>query len=220
MPPRKAFQRLLPRWSRTDSVVAQVVLLLLMAGVTASLLYVLVWITPLSPAGGGGWMNQATVYHPDGAPGGAPGVEPAREDVTVSAAETVVVTFDDPSTRERLLLALPTLVRQVTSLAVAFLVLRIVQSLKAGDPFVPANVRRLYGIAFTVMAAALVWTAVDGTTAAALQRAALPVEGHVLFEVRLDSGAVSGLLVGFLLAALAEVFRRGTRMRDDVEGLV
>ncbi|SIO84318.1 hypothetical protein [Nocardiopsis sp. JB363] len=50
----------------------------------------------------------------------------------------------------------------------------------------------------------------------------LPAEGMVLasFEITLGSAPLSGLLVGLMPAALAEVFRRGARMRDDVDGLV
>lgn len=36
----------------------------------------------------------------------------------------------------------------------------------------------------------------------------------------LGSGPLTGFLVGLLLLSLAEVFRRGTRMREVVEGLV
>lgn len=219
MSPRKAARRPRTRWTGADSTIVQMILIFGMLVVAASFLYTLVWITPLLSVEDSGWMNQVTVDQPDGAPDAVPGVAAARGDVTVSGTGDMVLTFGDPSTWERFMLVLPALLRQVTSFTVAYLVLKVIQSLSAGDPFNPANVRRVYGIAITVLAAAVLWAVADGLTAAELQRAALG-EADVVFAVYLDSGFTNGLLVGFLLAALAEVFRRGTRMREDVKGLV
>jgi hypothetical protein len=64
------------------------------------------------------------------------------------------------------------------AMVILYLLLRIVRTLRAGDPFVPANATRLTSMGFLT--------------------------------------AVGGLL----LIGLAEVFRQGTRLREDVEGLV
>lgn len=220
MSPEKPSRWFHVRWSGTDSTVGQAILLILLSGVVLSFVYTLVWLTPLFPSSGSGWLNQTTVFHPEGAPDTVHGVEALRDDVTVRGTDSMVLTFHDPGTRERLLLALPILLRQITGFIVIYLVLRIIQSLKTGDPFVMANVRRVYGIAFTVMTAALLWVMADGVTAAALQRTAVATPEVVFAEFRLGSGFFNGLITGFLLAALAEVFRRGTRTREDVDGLV
>lgn len=220
MSPRKAAPRPRTRWTGADSTIIQVILIFLMIGIGVSFLYTLLWITPLMSMQDSGWMNQVTVDRTDGAPNTVPGVEAARGDVTVSGTGDMVLAFSDPSTWERFLLVLPGLLRQVTSLTLFYLVLKIIKSLSAGDPFNPANARRVYGIAITVLSAAVLWTLVDGFTAVQLKRAAVDPDADVVFAFYLDSGFSQGLLAGFLLVALAEVFRRGTRMREDVKGLV
>lgn len=113
-------------------------------------------------------------------------------------------------------------VMQVAALVVIYLVLRVVRSQGRDDPFVPANVRRVYTIAFTVILASILVPTAQGLAGLFLQEGVVPAEGMVLvaFDVTLGSAPLLGLLSGLVPAALAEVFRRGTRMRDDVDGLV
>ena len=185
--------------------------------ITVGFLWVLAGITPLLPAYDD--MIPTVVDQPEGAPNTVPGVEPVRDDVTVSGTGDMVLTFSDPSTWERFMIALPVLLRLATGFIVFYLLLKLVKSLGAGDPFNPRNARRVYGIAITVLAATVLGAVTDGFTAVRLQQAAVG-ESSLLFSLHLDSGTFSGLFIGFLLVALAEVFRRGTRMREDVEGLV
>lgn len=90
--------------------------------------------------------------------------------------------------------------------------LAIVDTVRAGDPFVPGNARRLQAIAWWVLAgeglrllvAAIAWAASSPAQA-------------------LDVGVGFSLapwLAVLLLFVLARVFAQGTRLRDDLEGTV
>ncbi len=90
--------------------------------------------------------------------------------------------------------------------------LAIVETVRAGDPFVPANARRLQGIAWVLLAlqfVSLVVGAIDK---------AISTPGH---PVDLDAGfSLNGWLAVLLTFVLARVFAHGTRMREDLEGTV
>jgi hypothetical protein len=90
--------------------------------------------------------------------------------------------------------------------------LAIVRTVRAGDPFVPGNARRLQAIAWWVLAgeglrllvAAIAWGA--SSPAQALD---------------VDVGfSLAPWLAVLLLFVLARVFAQGTRLRDDLEGTV
>lgn len=210
------------RWSRADSVATQTILALGMVLVGLTFLASLLWITPLLPAEGLGRFAQITVHQPMGAPATVPDVEPVVDDVTIAEEPKMTLRFEDPSTLQRLMLVLSTLLTQAAALTILYLILRVLRSLDQGDPFVPANVRRIYTIALTMILAAILVPTADGFAGLFLQHGVVPEDGMVLvsFTLSLESGPLVALLAGLLLAALAEVFRRGARMRDDVEGLV
>jgi hypothetical protein len=212
------------RWSRTDNLIAHAVLVVAMAVTGLTGLLGLVWITPLIPSGDGGVVaNTVTVPRPEGGPEPSVAVEAASPDVSVAAPPEVVVAFHDPTALERFLLAAPGLLGIAAVLVVLFMVLRLVQSLDRGEPFVAANVRRVYAIACTVLVGSLVVPVVGAVCDSVLRSRALGADGLVLTTGLFGGeGGISLALVltGFLLAALAEVFRRGARLRADVEGLV
>jgi hypothetical protein len=90
--------------------------------------------------------------------------------------------------------------------------LAIVETVRAGDPFVAANASRLQTIAWA-LAAIQVLSVVIGWI------------GHAVsvrvpsFDV--DAGfSINGWLAVLLTFLLARVFAEGTRMRDDLEGTV
>jgi len=90
--------------------------------------------------------------------------------------------------------------------------LAIVETVRAGDPFVAANARRLQGIAWALLALQLV-----GFVVGAIDKA-ISTPGH---PVDLDAGfSLNGWLAVLLTFVLAHVFAHGTRMRDDLEGTV
>lgn len=90
--------------------------------------------------------------------------------------------------------------------------LAIVDTVRAGDPFVAANASRLQAIGwalFTLQVMSLVIAAIGK----AVSSPAHPVD--------LDAGfSVTGWLAVLLTFLLARVFAEGTRMRDDLEGTV
>lgn len=104
------------------------------------------------------------------------------------------------------------------ALGVYFLLLlrRIVNSVGEGDPFIPENADRLSRMA---------WVAIFG------QAAAIPIGIAVIWiagiaadsdeHVHADFGfSGTGVLLVLILFILARVFRRGTEMREDLEGTV
>lgn len=204
------------RWTRTDTAVLRLVLLAGIGIAGLVTVYRLLWITVLSTDGFGHWKS-ITTTHPGDAP--APLVD-LGDGISVSGSGTTVMTFHDPGTTQRLLLSTPALLATVTALVALVSVLRIVASLDRGDPFVPANARHVYTIAIAVITVAVLVPMVEAFTRARLESIALgsSAPSSVTFEFGSTDGAL--LLAGIVLVALAEVFRRGTRLRDDVAGLV
>jgi hypothetical protein len=90
--------------------------------------------------------------------------------------------------------------------------LAIVETVRAGDPFVAANASRLQAIAWALLALQLL-SVVVGSIATSLSTPAHPID--------VDAGfSVNGWLAVLLTFLLARVFAEGTRLRDDLEGTV
>ena len=90
--------------------------------------------------------------------------------------------------------------------------LAIVETVRGGDPFVPANATRLQTIARVLLTLQL-FSLVIGAIAKAVSTPAHPL--------KLDAGfSISGWLAVLLTFLLARVFAEGTRMREDLEGTV
>jgi hypothetical protein len=90
--------------------------------------------------------------------------------------------------------------------------LAMVETVRAGDPFVAANAYRLQAIAWALLALQLI-----GLAIAAIAKA-VSTPAHP-FEV--DAGfSVNGWLAVILTFVLARVFAEGTLMREDLEGTV
>ena len=90
--------------------------------------------------------------------------------------------------------------------------LAIVETVRAGDPFVAANAYRLQAIAWALLALQLL-SMVIGAIGKAVSSPAHPV--------KLEAGfSINGWLAVLLTFLLARVFAEGTRMRDDLEGTV
>jgi hypothetical protein len=90
--------------------------------------------------------------------------------------------------------------------------LDIVETVRAGDPFVPQNANRLYLIAWSVLGLSVMHVAVM-----AIARAASTPAHPIGIETRLD---VTRWVTVLLLFVLARVFEHGTRLRDDLSGTV
>ena len=90
--------------------------------------------------------------------------------------------------------------------------LAIVETVRAGDPFVAANAARLRAIAWVLLALQLL-SLVIGAIGKSISSPAHPVD--------LDAGfSINGWLAVLLRFILARVFAEGTLMRDDLEGTV
>jgi len=90
--------------------------------------------------------------------------------------------------------------------------LAIVETVRAGDPFVGANAGRLQAIAWTLLALQLL-SIVIGAIARSMSTPAHPIH--------LDAGfSINGWLAVLLTFLLARVFAEGALMRDDLEGTV
>ena len=90
--------------------------------------------------------------------------------------------------------------------------LAMVETVRAGDPFVAANADRLKAIAWALFALQVLSIAI-GAIGKTVSTPAHPVN--------LDAGfSVNGWLAVLLTFLLARVFAEGARMREDLEGTV
>jgi hypothetical protein len=90
--------------------------------------------------------------------------------------------------------------------------LAMVETVRAGDPFVAANAHRLQVIAWVLLALQLL-SLVIGAIAKSVSTPAHPVD--------IDAGfSINGWLAVLLTFLLARVFAEGARMREDLEGTV
>jgi cbb3-type cytochrome oxidase subunit 3 len=104
----------------------------------------------------------------------------------------------------------------IVSVPITFVVfrqlLRIVRSVRAGEPFTVENAGRLKAIAWALLALELLHICVVAI-ASAVSTEELPL--HIGGDFNLTDW-----LAILLLFVLAQVFREGARMRDDLEGTV
>lgn len=90
--------------------------------------------------------------------------------------------------------------------------LAIVETVRAGDPFVATNAQRLRAIAWALLALQVL-----GIVIGAIGKSVSTPE----HPVDLDAGfSVNGWLAVLLMFVLARVFAEGTHMREDLEGTV
>ena len=90
--------------------------------------------------------------------------------------------------------------------------LAIVETVRAGDPFVTANAYRLQGIAWVLLALNLL-SIVIGAIVKTVSTPAHPLHINAGFSI-------NGWLAVLLTFLLARVFAEGTLMREDLEGTV
>jgi hypothetical protein len=90
--------------------------------------------------------------------------------------------------------------------------LAIVETVRAGDPFVAVNASRLQAIAWALFVLQL-FSLVIGAIVRAISTPAHPIQMSAGFSI-------NGWLAVLLTFLLARVFAEGTLMRDDLEGTV
>jgi hypothetical protein len=139
--------------------------------------------------------------------------------VVVPNAEWIMRAFKlspSPDT-DRLILGLRAVaVLGLATIPLNYLILKrllaIVETVRAGDPFVAANAQRLRTIAWLLVA-----LQIFSMVIAAIGRS-VSTPAH---PVHLEAGfSVSGWLAVLLTFLLARVFAEGTVMRDDLEGTI
>ena len=90
--------------------------------------------------------------------------------------------------------------------------LRMVETVGRGDPFVAANAYRLQAIAWALLALQLLSIVIGGIGKAVASKE---------FPLHLDAGfSINGWLAVILTFVLARVFAEGTLMREDLEGTI
>ena len=127
------------------------------------------------------------------------------------------VDLASPSAGQRVLVLIPGVLNTVLVVGACWLVIRVMGTIATGDPFDPVNIKRLRGLA----ALLLIGTPV-------VFFAHLSASGGLLGSMDLG-GLAPGfmfsipwlpLVAGMVVALLAEAFRAGAALREDVEGLV
>jgi hypothetical protein len=141
---------------------------------------------------------------------------PGADGVQLSTSGSATLTIADPSFGQRVLLELPTVFGAVLILLGIYWLFRIARTLCVGDPFAPRNPLRLYGIAFLIVIGSVVGSLLTAITTDQLV-AGTALQDHVPFSVEFS---LLPPAVALLVAALAEAFRIGARLREDTEGLV
>ncbi|WP_406726973.1 DUF2975 domain-containing protein [Streptomyces sp. GD-15H] len=140
----------------------------------------------------------------------------AGHGMTLTGTHQADLAFADPDPGQRLLLALPELIGSLLLLLILVLLLQMARTLRGGDVFAPKNARRLSVIGLTVLVQAVLSPVLSALTTQALV-SGTPMADRIPFSATFSGAYV---LLAFLILALSEVFRRGTKLRADTEGLV
>ena len=96
------------------------------------------------------------------------------------------------------------------------LLLKITDSVRQGDPFIPENAVRLTRMGWTAVAGHL-WAIIVAIPAGWLAKIAADAGEDVWADIDFGGG---GLILILVLFILARVFRKGTEMREELEGTV
>jgi len=131
---------------------------------------------------------------------------------------TLTLLLDDATAVERLAQALPGLMVAAMTIAVAWLILQLLRSTQAQEPFTRRNVRRINTIALIIGLGGMLWQLATAFADNAIYTTGrVPDPGYLPFEATFSPFP---LLAMFVIALIGEAFRRGVVLRDDVEGLV
>ncbi|WKV75881.1 DUF2975 domain-containing protein [Streptomyces sp. PCS3-D2] len=136
--------------------------------------------------------------------------------MTLTGTHRAELVFANPDLGQRLLLAVPEIVDSALLFLVLALLFTMARTLRGGDVFVLVNARRLSVIGLAVLVHALLAPVLETLTTEVLV-SDTPMAEQVPFSVTFTGEYV---LLAFLVLGLGEVFRRGTKLRADTEGLV
>jgi len=137
---------------------------------------------------------------------------------TFDGKATVNLLLKDATSGERLTQALPAFLSAGLTIAVAWLLIQLIRSTQAGEPFTRRNVWRINGIALTVGLGGLMVQLARGVADTAIQTSArLPHPDTLTLDMTFTP---LPLVMMLAIALVGEAFRRGVVLREDVEGLV
>lgn len=138
----------------------------------------------------------------------------SRDSIEMSTANRAEVTFWAPTTRQKVAYLTSPLHEAGAGL---LLLLAMVRSLRVDEPFTMANVYRTTAIGVTLAVAGTLGPLITQLVANSLleSSAAAPLVQTTTFTL-----SFQWVMVGLIVVAIAEIFRRGAVLRHDVEGLV
>jgi hypothetical protein len=135
---------------------------------------------------------------------------------TLDGPATVQVLLTDATFGERLTQAVPGFMFAGLTIAIALLLFQLLRSTQAGEPFTRRNVLRINVIALIVGIGGMLVQFAGGVADNAIQTyGRLPLSDTLTFTFTLMP-----LAVMMVIAFVAEAFRRGVVLREDVDGLV
>jgi hypothetical protein len=141
---------------------------------------------------------------------------PLPRGATLDGPATVQVLLTDATFGERLTQAIPALLGAGLAIAIALLLLGLLRSTQAGEPFTKRNVLRINIIALIVGVGGMVVQLAGGFADNAIQTSSrLPRPDTLGFVFAPLPLAIMGMI-----ALVGEAFRRGVVLREDTEGLV
>jgi uncharacterized membrane protein YgdD (TMEM256/DUF423 family) len=130
--------------------------------------------------------------------------------------------IEHPTTRQQRLAAMSDVIPDLLFVAVLVVLLRIARSVRDGNPFSSANVRRLRVIGLLLFAGSLLVESLQQLIRSELARQYLLPDGVPIKApgLRLDAGlrlTATPLVCGIGAFVLAQVFLYGIRLREDVD---
>ena len=147
----------------------------------------------------------------------ASGIELPRG-ATHDGNATVELMLKDATLGERLTQALPELLIAAMTIAVAWLLYRLLRDTQAGEPFTRRNVWRINTTALIVGIGGMPVQFAQGVADNMIQTSGrIPNQGDPSFVFTFGP---LPLIAGIVIALIGEAFRRGVQLRGDVEGLV
>ncbi|MGI8459110.1 MAG: DUF2975 domain-containing protein [Propionibacteriaceae bacterium] len=194
---------------RADYLITKAVL------VAAPALYVAASLVPalLAWARGTPLTWASTVGEPDTAGATVQGLRAA----TGRFDGSMTWTIPDPSTLQRLLALVPGLEVAVLVTAGSVCLWRLLTRMRSGDPFGGPAVHYVRALAVLVLGYGLV---VKQTRVFVDFLITAPIKPEPMALFTITPGAFVPIVLGVALLALAECFRQGARLRDEVDGLV
>jgi uncharacterized protein (UPF0261 family) len=141
-----------------------------------------------------------------------------REGATARGTGDAVVTIHGAGGGTWLASMLPGLVLCVATVIVAFLCFQLLRRIQAGEPFGAGSVTILRLTAVIVISGTFLVSVAGSFADVLIMNRAVENSSAIAFSVTGEQIVL--VAVGLLVAAMAEAFAQGERIRRDVEGLV